>query len=148
MWDITLSAGNRIYGIAVDDAHVFKVFGPEHSNPGRGWVNVKARKLSVDAVLEGIAKGRFYSSTGVVLDDVEWLPNVLRIDIVPGENDGRTQWPRPKCTTDFIGADGKLLERSFSNNPSYTLRPGELYVRAKVTSSNGEMAWVQPVFAL
>ena len=141
MWDIVLSAGNRIYGIAVDDAHVFKVFGPEHSNPGRGWVNVRARELSVDAILESIGKGHFYSSTGVVLTNVEWFSDGLQIDIVPAKNADR------KYTVDFIGKDGTLLERSFDNNSSYTLRPGQPYVRAKVTSSDGGMAWVQPVFA-
>ena len=141
MWDIVLSAGNRIYGIAVDDAHVFKVFGPEHSNPGRGWVNVRARELSVEAILESLEKGHFYSSTGVVLTNVEWFSDGLQIDIVPAKNDDR------KYTVDFIGKDGTLLERSFDNNSSYTLRPGQPYVRAKVTSSDGGMAWVQPVFA-
>jgi len=141
MWDITLSAGNRIYGIAVDDAHEFKVFGREHSNPGRGWVNVRARELSVEAILESLEKGHFYSSTGVVLTNVEWFSDGLQIDIVPAKNDG------VKYIVDFIGKDGELLERSFDNNSSYTLRPGQPYVRAKVTSSDGEMAWVQPVFA-
>ena len=139
MWDTVLSAGNRIYGIAVDDAHVFKVFGPEHSNPGRGWVNVRARELSVKAILESLEKGHFYSSTGVVLTNVEWFSDGLQIDIVPAKEE--------KYTVDFIGEDGELLERSFDNNSSYTLRPGQPYVRAKVTSSDGEIAWVQPVFA-
>ena len=141
MWDIVLSAGNRAYGIAVDDAHEFKVFGPEYGNPGRGWVNVKARELSVEAILESLERGHFYSSTGVVLTNIEWFSDGLQIDIVPAKNDDR------KYTVDFIGKDGELLERSFDNNSSYTLRPGQLYVRAKVTSSDGEMAWVQPVFA-
>ncbi len=144
MWDIVLSSGNQVYGIAVDDAHEFKAFGPDHSNPGRGWVSVKARELSVDAILESIKNGRFYSSTGVVLGNVEWLSDGLRIDVIredKDENDDR------KYTTEFIGKDGKLLQRSVDNNPSYTLKPEEPYVRAKVTSSLGEVAWVQPVFA-
>ena len=144
MWDAVLSSGNRVYGIAVDDAHVFKVFGPNHSNPGRGWVSVRARNLSTNSILEGIEKGRFYSSTGVELDNVEWLSDGLRIDIVPEDKDESDD---RKYTTDFIGKDGKLLERSVDNSPSYTLKPGEPYVRAKVTSSSGEVAWVQPVFA-
>ena len=144
MWDAVLSSGNRVYGIAVDDAHVFKVLGPNYSNPGRGWVNVKARELSTGAILEAIQKGRFYSSTGVLLDDVRWLADGLRIDIVPDDAD---EGDYMKYTTDFIGKGGKLLERSFDNNPAYTLKPGEPYVRAKVTSSRGEAAWVQPVFS-
>ena len=107
-------------------------------------MSVKARELSTEVILEAIEKGRFYSSTGVVLNDVGWLSDGLRIDIVSDKvNDGNPT----KYTTDFIGKGGKLLERSFDNNPAYTLKPGELYVRAKVTSSRGEAAWVQPVFA-
>ena len=147
MWDAVLSSGNRVYGIAVDDAHVFKVFGPNFSNPGRGWVNVKARELSAEAILEGIEKGRFYSSTGVVLDNVEWLADGLRIDIVPPEEDEEDEEDDTKYTTDFIGKGGKLLARSFDSPAAYTLKPGEAYVRAKVTSSRGEVAWVQPVFS-
>ena len=147
MWDAVLSSGKRVYGIAVDDAHRFKVFGPTYSNPGRGWVSVKAGKLSTDAILEGIEKGRFYSSTGVVLDNVEWLADGLRIDIVPPEGDEEDEEDDTKYTTDFIGKGGKLLERSFDSPAAYTLKPGEAYVRAKVTSSRGEVAWVQPVFS-
>ena len=147
MWDAVLSSGNRVYGIAVDDAHRFKVFGPNYSNPGRGWVSVKARELSTEAILDGIEKGRFYSSTGVVLDNVEWLSDGLRIDIVPPPRDEDNEEDDTKYTTDFIGEGGKLLARSMDASAAYTLKPGDAYVRAKVTSSRGELAWVQPVFA-
>jgi hypothetical protein len=47
MWDDILSVGKLIYGIAVDDAHHFKgEFNAERSNPGRGWVVVRAEELS------------------------------------------------------------------------------------------------------
>jgi len=46
MWDVLLSAGQRLYGIAVDDAHVFKRIGQEFANPGRGWICVRAESLS------------------------------------------------------------------------------------------------------
>jgi hypothetical protein len=42
MWDALLTAGRRLYGIAVDDAHVFKTFSRFVSNPGRGWVVVRS----------------------------------------------------------------------------------------------------------
>ena len=148
MWDIVLSSGNRVYGIAVDDAHDFKAFGPQYSNPGRGWVHVKARELSTAALLEAIEKGRFYASTGVELD-VEWLSDGLRIDIIAqdDQNAQDDQYDDRKYTTDFIGKDGKLLHRSIDISSSYALKPGEPYVRAKVLSSQGEAAWAQPVFA-
>ena len=46
VWDHLLTMGKRIYGIAVDDAHHFQgEFAPEGSNPGRGWVVVRAEVL-------------------------------------------------------------------------------------------------------
>ena len=140
MWDSVLTAGREIYGIAVDDAHTFKVFAPGESNPGRGWVHVKARELSTSAVLAALEAGEFYSSTGVELEDVTRLPNGLRVHIKAGEGSDA------KYTTEFIGQEGKLLEKSFDNPAEYQLRAQDKYVRAKVSSSNGESAWVQPVF--
>ena len=139
MWDSVLTAGREIYGIAVDDAHTFKAFGPGESNPGRGWVTVKARELSTSAVLEALDAGEFYSSTGVELDEVTRLPDGLRVHIKDDDD--------VKFTTEFIGQDGKLLAKSFDNPAEYTLKAQDKYIRAKVSSSNGDQAWVQPVFA-
>jgi hypothetical protein len=100
---------------------------------------VKARELSTAAVLEALDAGEFYSSTGVELDEVTRLRNGLRVRIkVAGD---------AKYSTEFIGQEGKLLAKSFDNPAEYNLTAQDKYVRAKVSSSNGESAWVQPVFA-
>jgi hypothetical protein len=139
MWDTLLTAGREVYGIAVDDAHVFKTLGQQYSNPGRGWVMVKAEQLSVGALMDALERGKFYASTGVVLDDVERLSDGLRLRL-PDSSDTR-------FTTEFIGANGELLSRTLDATPEYRLGPGQPYVRALVTDSNGWHAWVQPVFA-
>lgn len=139
MWDAVLTAGREVYGIAVDDAHHFKSLGPQYSNPGRGWVMVKARELSTRSVTEALENGDFYASTGVELDEVERLGQGLRLKI--------SEANQTRFTTEFIGADGKVLSRTFDNPAEYQLKPGEAYVRARVTDSNGNRAWVQPVFA-
>ena len=44
VWDRLLTSGSMVYGMAADDAHVFKQPGnPMVSGPGRGWVMVRAR---------------------------------------------------------------------------------------------------------
>lgn len=139
MWDALLTAGSRTYGIAVDDAHHFKTLGQQYSNPGRGWVMVKADELTVPALMRALKNGEFYASTGVVLDDVERLSDGLRLRM-PESTDTR-------YTIDFIGAGGELLERTFDDVAEYRLRAGQSYVRALVTDSNGWRAWIQPVFA-
>jgi hypothetical protein len=139
MWDVVLTAGRETYGIAVDDAHHFKTLGPAYSNPGRGWVMVRAPDLSTETVLDALERGEFYASTGVELEEMERLNDGLRVRIA--------EKPFIRFTTEFIGANGKVLARSFEMSAEYKLRPGDSYVRARVTDSNGNRAWVQPVFS-
>ncbi len=138
MWDALLTAGRRVYGVAVDDAHHFKRFGRNLSNPGRGWVSVRAASLEPENIIGALRRGEFYSSTGVELQTVEMTSGGLRLEIKP-QGDF-------KYNTLFIGADGAVLERSIQANPAYRFKGNEKYVRARVEASNGDAAWTQPVF--
>ena len=138
MWDLLLTAGKRIYGIAVDDAHEFKEFSAMCSNPGRGWVVVRARTLDALEIVQNLEKGLFYASTGVELDDVRITPTKIEIHIKQQEDF--------KHLTEFIGGQGRILLQTESNPAVYELSKEEKYVRAKVYDSGGSFAWIQPVF--
>jgi len=139
VWDALLSGGKRIYGIAVDDAHHFQgEFARDRANPGRGWVVVRAPGLDALALMSSLEAGRFYASTGPVLDDVVVTPTTLEIRI--GE---RSTF---KHTTAFIGAGGRVLLVSPDNPAVFELTGDVGYVRARVTDSGGYSAWTQPVF--
>ena len=138
MWDAVLSAGKRLHGIAVDDAHVFKRMRPEDSNPGRGWVQVYASELSEPAILEALEAGEFYSSNGVTLKSVSRDSKTLKLEI---DENGFA-----KYDIRFIGKGGKLLAQSHGPSAEYRLQSGDGYVRAVVHDSNGWAAWTQAVF--
>jgi len=138
MWDAVLTAGQRLYGIAVDDAHFFKKFGKDVSNPGQGWIQVRASSLSQDAILKALQQGDFYASTGVKIEDIQTTESEYRIDI------GSADWE--KCTTYFIGAEGNVLAKTFDRAAVYRHNGSEQYIRARVESSSGAKAWTQPVF--
>jgi hypothetical protein len=138
MWDVLLTAGLRLYGVATDDAHHFKRFARNLSNPGRGWVMVRAASLDAQNIVAALRAGAFYSSTGVVLDDVQATGADLSVAIRPNGDF--------KFTTYFIGAEGAVLARSTDMKPVYRFKGDERYVRARVEASNGDTAWVQPVF--
>ena len=75
MWDIALTdrldrGQELLYGLAVDDAHVYQQTGSESANPGRGWIMVQAGELTAAALIEALERGDFYASTGVLLDEV------------------------------------------------------------------------------
>jgi hypothetical protein len=99
---------------------------------------VRASKLDAREVLSQMEAGRFYASSGVEIDSVRVTGQTMMV--------AARQHGDFKFTTDFIGQDGKLLQRSRSNPATYTLTGTETYVRARVKDSGGFYAWLQPVF--
>ncbi|MCH2465185.1 MAG: CehA/McbA family metallohydrolase [Gemmatimonadetes bacterium] len=141
IWDILLSNGKRIYGIAVDDAHHFQgEFAPDRANPGRGWVTVRAQNLDAMALMEALEAGHFYSSTGVELSDILITRDRLEV-YIQRESDFR-------YTTMFIGEGGQILSESIENPAIFELVTNVGYVRARVRDSAGRVAWTQPVFVI
>jgi hypothetical protein len=143
MWDQLLSAGLRVFAVAVDDVHNLREeFTNERPNPGRGWVVARAASLTRDRILAALNSGDFYASTGVVLRDIQVAADSLTLDIDPGKSPGSP----PHFRVFFIGQDGRALTVSDDNPARYTFVGGEGYVRARVEDSNGRRAWTQPVF--
>jgi hypothetical protein len=141
MWDQLLSAGMRIFGVSVDDAHNFRQeFTIERANPGRGWVVVRAQALTRENILAGLNRGDFYASSGVNIKDVRVTPTSLTVEIQTAANDPK------RYRVVFIGKEGRVLTVSHENPASYTFTGSESYVRARVDDSGGLRAWIQPVF--
>ena len=139
VWDVLLTGGKRVYGIAVDDAHHFQgEFAPDRANPGRGWIEVRAPALEAGALMAALEAGHFYASTGVEIEDVAVRPDRIEVH-VRAQGDFR-------YTTRFIGAGGRVLSRTHASPAVYALTADEPYVRAKVVRSDGAAAWLQPIF--
>lgn len=165
-----------MYGLATDDSHNYhKTTAGQGSQPGRGWVMVLADTLTPDALVDSLEAGRFYSSSGVLLDSVRVEDDEFHVAVQPEK--GVTY------TIDFIGTRkkfddgskpasddakksagltrvysedvGAVLQSTNGTSATYKMTGAELYVRAVVTSSekhpnpseSGEFqkAWVQPV---
>jgi hypothetical protein len=138
VWDQILSSGQLIYGIAVDDAHHFKrPWDPAASRPGRGWVVVRAARLSPSDIVLALERGDFYASTGVEIKD--YMADEKRFTVTIAET------TFSKYRVQFIGSKGRLLAESTASPATYEIRGDEGYVRARVVESNGGMAWLQPV---
>ncbi len=139
LWDQLLTSGMVLYGVAADDAHDFYgEFLPDLAHPGRGWVVVRVAELTPEAVCAGLEKGDFYASTGVELADVVITEKEYRVTIKPDHES--------VYTTFFIGGGGRILAEVHGTEAAYAFRGNELYVRAKVVSSMGELAFCQPIF--
>lgn len=140
-----------LYGLATDDAHDFIEYKVGTSNPGRGWIMVRAPELSAAALITAMEKGDFYSTTGVELQELEFKSRNLTVAVKPVQG--------VEYTIQFWGAGksktGILLKEVKGASAVYKVRRENLYVRAKVISTRPkenpfavgdvETAWTQPV---
>ncbi len=181
MWDIVLTHRLAVlnlepmYGLAVDDSHNYHTNGPTMSNPGRGWVMVRAPALTAAALIAAMEAGDFYASTGVRLKDVRREVDRLTVEIEPEPGleyitrfigtrrgfDARSEpvpvspAHAPPASRRYSNDLGAVLAQVEGTNASYTLRGDEIYVRAKILSTKfkanpyarGEIesAWTQPL---
>jgi len=181
IWDIALTLRltgpdpEPLFGVGVDDSHNYQEQSPKLSNSGRGWIMVRARHLTPESIIRAMEEGDFYASSGVTLKDVRVSSASLTVEIEPRPGvTYRTQFIGTRRGFDsasepVIDASGKPLPvtRRYSDQvgevfaevagaiASYRFREDELYVRARVISSQPkenpsrvdekEMAWIQPV---
>lgn len=148
VWDVLLTEGKEIYGIAVDDAHHFQgEFGPDRANPGRGWVAVRTEALEPAALMDALEAGHFYASTGVEIEGIEVEPRRITVRIAQ-DRDFR-------YSTTFVGSGGRILHTTPDNPAVFDLAThgtgvatdgAVAYVRAEIRNSRGDVAWIQPLF--
>ena len=163
MWDQLLTDGMLIYGVSSDDAHTFQTLGHSHSNPGRGWIMVRADSLTADAITKAMYSGDFYSTSGVMLSSLE--SNQSRIVVTVDESATAKELQstfvigqkvpdgEPGIKIQFIGKSGKILKEQQGLSASFSVTDSNDYVRAKVTFTRKRedgfenfYAWTQPVF--
>jgi hypothetical protein len=163
LWDIanTVRVGKLklppLYAVASDDAHNYQQRSPGHANPGRGWIMVRAKELTPDALVAAIDRGDFYASTGVVLRDVRYdaKERTLRVEVEPAEGveytiefigtlEGVDPTGQPVAGEDphskrpgrtYSPEVGKVLASVRGASGTYQLTGNELYVRAAVRSN-------------
>ena len=139
LWDDVLGRGLTMWGIASDDAHDYPGLG-HHRNmkwpAGGGWIVVKARR-NAHAILDALAAGHFYASTGVVLDKAEVDGTALVVEVDPAAA-GTYQ-------IDWI-ENGAVVatEPAEHGKPAHRELPAKGYLRADITRDDGTEAWVEP----
>ncbi len=164
MWDELLTKGMAIYGTSSDDAHHFKTLDAEHSNPGRGWVMVKSKELTGDAIAQAMNTGAFYASNGVVLKECTVTNKSYQVEVDPRQTMLTIDDPdlkgkldtglKPGFLIEFVGPYGKVIYASRKQQATYNLKNAPNYVRARVSYTRDDtrrgqetfFAWGQPAF--
>ncbi len=128
-WDGILRRGRNVWGIATDDSHFHS---PDF---GHGWVVVRAERLDAPAILQALRSGRFYSTMGPEIHDVQIEGREVRVRCSPARSvyligDG---WHAPNAIQAWEGEP--ITEAKF------TLHPKQRYLRVEVVDGEHRSAW-------
>lgn len=125
-WDMLLSAGRRVWGYANDDFH-------DRPHGPRGW-NMVCAERDPAAIVAALKAGRFYASTGVVIEQLALDGTTLSVT-APAAAEIR-----------FVTLHGLVAQLGSGPSASYELTGGEGYVRVECWGAGRQAAWTNPVF--
>jgi hypothetical protein len=140
MWDKLLSNGQRVFGVASDDAHKYTApYTPTKALGGRGFIMLKADGLGSAALRKAFEAGQFYSSTGAELKEYSLTENSIKVAVNITKDE-------EVCSFEFFGFNGELLQHSVGSEAEYNFRGDELYIRIRIATTTGHWLWTQPIF--
>ena len=127
-WDMLLSAGRRLWGYANDDSHAAT------GDVGLGWNAVYVEDETPEGVVDALARGRFYASTGVEITRIEVDGHRV---VIEAENAARIVALRDTGRR-LATVDGRKME--------FEVPEGARYVRFECWGDGEAFAWTQPFF--
>ncbi len=128
-WDLLLSQGRRIWGIANDDAH-------HPGDEGVGWNVVQSESRDAIAIVDALRAGSFYASTGVTIESIRVAGNTIAISTRNAQ--------RIVASIDYA----RRVAQVDAAEMVYTVPSGlEMsYVRFECFGAGEALAWTQPFF--
>jgi hypothetical protein len=127
LWDRMLSAGNRVFAFAGDDA-----VGLGDAALGRAWIEALAPAPDLSALLSSLRQGSFIASSGAEFVSLSVAGTTISVEAGPGSS------------LRFIGRGGRLLKAVSARAGSYQVSGDEGYVRVEAIRDDGGRAWSQP----
>lgn len=128
-WDRLLGSGRRVWGFANDDAH-------HAGDEGVAWNMVQCEVRQATAILAAMQAGRFYASTGVIIEAARVYGHTIHIRTSNAQ--------RIVASADY----GRRLGHVDSNEMTLEVpeTPAYAYIRFECYGPGESMAWTQPFF--
>lgn len=126
-WDTLLTAGKRVWGYANEDTHYVEQI-------GSAWNVVNVSHPDRGEILEALKAGRFYASTGVVIEEITVSEGFFGVKTANARE------------LRLISAGGEVIERYSGAQALFPLRKAVLYARVEALGEGKACAWTQPVW--
>lgn len=130
-WDQLLGKGKILPAIATDDVH--------HSeNVNLGWTMVRAKELTIKAIMDALKAGCYYASCGPTINDYRVEEGIVKIKCSPA---ARICFSGQTSHGSVVNSqDGKPLTTA-EWKPSEKCK----FVRVEVIDADGKHAWTNPI---
>jgi predicted metal-dependent phosphoesterase TrpH len=146
-WDDLLGRGTSCFGIASDDSH------HAERDSGFAWVWTHVAERSAAAVVDSLASGRFYSSTGPMLDEVQVDEESVEVECSPCSRvtlcTGRKRGTSVSSGPTGYRYGGEILAESHDGEITRARleRPARSpYGRLELVDRYGRKAWTNPLW--
>jgi hypothetical protein len=130
-WDDMLTLGGDVGAVAVDDGHRHQV---DH---GGAWTMIRAEELTLPAIMEALARGRYYSSLGPELLDLTVEAGKLRVTTSPVTSIALVSSPA-RGGRAFTAPGETITTAEFD-------LPTARYCRVEAIDAKGKTLWSNPV---
>jgi len=127
-WDFLLTRRKKVWGFSVDDFH-----DPAKDKIGRGFLMVETDEFSETGIINALKNGKFYSSTGLLVDEFNIKDNEIFVSSLDCEE------------IVFKGDNGIYIKSFDANKASFKMDGNYKYVRCELRSRKGA-AFLQPYF--
>lgn len=137
-WDALLRRGVKINAVAGDDNHN----DPELFDSFGGWVQVYARELTHDSIIEALKSGSFYASSGPSISEYGIINGEVYVQCSPVKSIRFIAGGVIGAGDIVLAEAGDLLEQA-----RMRLDGREQYVRIECVDGQGKTAWSNPIYA-
>jgi hypothetical protein len=143
-WDTMLRKGKRWWGVADDDNHngYNQVTGWPlnlmQTDSFGGWIKAKAKECTQEAIMNAVAAGNFYASTGPEIYDFYVEDGVVHVKCSP-------------CERILFSGQNRNFQRILAPNLteySVPLKGTETFIRVQCSDKYGRTAYGNPIFLL
>ena len=141
-WDYALRQGVKVWGTAVDDAHL-----GDDRWPNSGWVCVKAEELTAQAILSAVRRGEFYASNGPEIKSITVTGDALEVKTSRAWRIRLVDVLSGACQKGYAADMGaEHIAGATFDIAAYESGENGGNVRIEVESLDHRCAWTNPVF--
>jgi hypothetical protein len=130
-WDDLLTLGQDYGAVAVDDGHAGAV---DH---GLGWTMIRAEELSVEAIMDSLRRGLYYSSTGPEIVGLQIAGSKIAVTTSPVRSIALVSGPH-------VGGR-RIAEPGRTITEAEFMLPPARYCRIEASDADGKTAWSNPI---